>query len=67
MRRSGEFLPITVDLCVELFKVLNNSLSCEMAGNVVRDYRKFVTVSNGVKNAMSDGGGDSGGYNSVEA
>jgi hypothetical protein len=37
-----------------------------MTRNVVGDYRKFVGVPNGVQNAVSDGSGDHGDYNSME-
>jgi hypothetical protein len=66
-RGCGESLPICMNLGIELFEILNNSLSCEMARDVVGNDGKFFRISNGIKDAMSNGSGDSGYYNSVEA
>jgi hypothetical protein len=41
-RRRRGFLPITVDLCIELFKILDNSLSSEVAWNIIGDDGEFL-------------------------
>jgi hypothetical protein len=63
----GEFLPICVNLGIELFEVLNDSLSCEMARDIIGDDGEFLGISDGIKDAMSNGGGDGGYYNSMKA
>jgi hypothetical protein len=65
-RGCGEFLPICMNFCVKLFEILDDSLSCEMARNIIGDDREFLGVSDSIKNAMSNGGGDSSYYNGVE-
>jgi hypothetical protein len=63
----GNFFSVTVDLCIKLFEILDNSLSCEMTGDIIGNDGEFLGVSDGIKNAMSDGSGDGGYYDGVEA
>jgi hypothetical protein len=65
-RGCREFLPICMDFGVKLFEVLNDSLSCKMTGDIVGDDGELLGVSNSIKDAMSNGSGDSSYYDGVE-
>ena len=52
---------------VVFFKILYNPFSYKMRRDVVRDYREFGGVSNGIDDAMSNGSGDGGGEDNVKA
>jgi hypothetical protein len=66
-RGCGEFFSICVYLGIKLFEILDNSLSCKMTWNIIGNDGKLLRISNGVKNAMSNGSGDSGYYDGVKA
>jgi hypothetical protein len=66
-RGCWEFLPICVDLSIKLFEILDNPLSCKMTRNIVGNNGEFLGVPDGIKDAMSDGSGDSSYYDGVEA
>ena len=64
---GGSLFSILMDDGVLFFEVMYDPFSYEMRGDVVRDYRKFGGVSDGMVDAMSNGGGDSGSENNVKA
>ena len=64
--RNGSLFPILMDDGVLFFEILYNPFSYKMRGDVVRDDGEFGGVSDGMDDAMSNGGGDSGGKNNVK-
>ena len=65
--KNGSFFPVLMDDGVLLFEVMYDPFSYKMRGNVVGDNGEFRGVSDGMDDAMSNGGCDSGGENNVEA
>ena len=65
--RNGSLFSILMDDGILFFEVLYDPFSYEMRGDVIRDDGEFWGVSNGMDDAMSNGGGDGSGENDVEA
>ena len=59
-------LSILMNSRVLFFKVMYDPFSYEMRGDVIRDDREFRGVSDGVNDAMSNGGSDSSGEDDME-
>ena len=59
--RNGSLFPVLMDGGILFFEVLYDPFSYKMRGNVVGDDWEFGGVSNGVNDAMSNGGSYSGG------
>ena len=59
--KDGSLFPVLMNNRVLFLKIMNNPFSYEMRGDVVGDNREFGGVSDGVNDAMSNGGGDGGG------
>ena len=64
--RDGSLFPVLMDDRVLFLEVLYDPFSYEMRGDVVRDDGEFRGVSDGMDDAMSNGGGDSGGQDDVK-
>ena len=64
---SGRSFPsILMDCDVLFFEVMYNPFSYKMGRDVFRDDGEFRGVSNGMDDAMSNGGGDGGSENNVK-
>ena len=59
--RNGSLFPVLIDNGVLFFEVMYDPFSYEMRGNVIGDDGEFRGVSDGMNDAMSNGGGDGGG------
>ena len=64
---GGSFFSILMDNGVLFFEVMYDPFSYKMRGDIVGDDREFRGVSNGMDDAMSNGGGDGGGENNMKA
>ena len=64
---DGSLFSILMDNGVLFLEVLYDPFSYEMRGDVFRDDREFGGVSDGMDNAMSNGGGDGGSENNMKA
>ena len=64
--RDGSLFPVLMDGGILFFEVLYDPFSYEMRRDVVGDDWEFRGVSNGMDDAMSNGGGDGGGEDNVE-
>ena len=65
--RDGSLFPILMDGGVLFLEILYDPFSYKMRGDVVGDDREFGGVSNGMDDAMSNGGGNSSGEDNVKA
>ena len=65
--RDRGLFSILMDNGVLFFEVVYDPFSYEMRGDVIGNDRKFGGIPDGMNDAMSNGGGDSGGENNVEA
>ena len=65
--RNGSLFSILMDGGVLLFEVLYDPFSYEMRGDIIRDDGEFRGISDGMDDAMSNGGGDGGSENNVKA
>ena len=65
--RGGSFLSILVNNGILFFEIMYDPFSYEMRGDVVRYDGEFRGVSDGMDDAMSNGGCDSGGEDDVKA
>ena len=64
--RGRSLFPVLMDSRVLFFEVLYDPFSYKMRGDVVGDDGEFGGVSDGMDDAMSNGGGDSGGQDDVK-
>ena len=64
--RDGSLFPVLMDDGVLFFEIMYDPFSYEMRGDIVGDDREFRGVSNSVDDAMSNGGGDSGGQDNMK-
>ena len=64
--RNGSLFPVLMDDGVLFFEIMYDPFSYKMRGDVIGDDWEFWGVSNGVDDAMSNGGGDSGGENNMK-
>ena len=65
--RNGSLFPVLMNNGVLFFEILYDPFSYEMRGDVIGDDREFRGIPDGMNDAMSNGGSDSGGENNVEA
>ena len=65
--RDGSLFPVLMDSGVLFFEILYDPFSYEMRRDVIGDDREFRGIPDGMYDAMSNGGGDGGGENDVEA
>ena len=63
---DGSLFPVLMDGRILFLEVLYDPFSYKMRGDVVGDDWEFGGVSNGVDDAMSNGGGDGGGEDNVK-
>ena len=64
--RNGSLFPVLMDDRVLFFEVLYNPFSYEMRGDVIGNDGEFGGVSNGMDDAMLNGGGDGGGQDDMK-
>ena len=64
--RDGSLFPVLMDGGVLFFKVMYDPFSFEMRGDVIGNDGEFRGVSDGMDDAMSNGGGDGSGENNVK-
>ena len=65
--RGRSLFSILMNDGVLFFEVMYDPFSYKMRGDIVGDDREFRGVSNGMDDAMSNGGGDGGGENNMKA
>ena len=64
--RDGSPFPVLMNDGVLFFEVMYDSFSYEMRGDVIGDDREFGGISDGVDDAMSNGGGDGSSQDNVK-
>ena len=63
---DGSLFPVLMNDRILFFEILYDPFSYKMRGDIFGDDREFGGVSDGMDDAMSNGGGYGGGENSVE-
>ena len=64
--RDGSLFSILVNNGVLFFEIMYDPFSYEMRGDIFGDDREFRRVSDGMNDAVSNGGSDGGGSNDME-